>query len=85
MRAVLGMLFLMGGFGVAYVVLSGKIPQLGTTPTNGNTPTVGVIPTAQNLQQTQAQMVNKQGAGGPMGIQLGPNGNDLTGTTGGYY
>lgn len=85
MRAVLGLLFLMGGFTVAYVVLSGQIPTLGTTSTSP-TSTSATLPTAQNLQQTQAQMIAKnQGAGGPMGIQLGTQGNDVTGTKGGFY
>lgn len=85
MKGVLGLLFLFSGFVMAYLVLSGKLPNPNSTVITPPPPVT--LPPPQSLSQTKNALINKNGggAGGPMGIQLGPNGNDVTGTRGGFY
>lgn len=69
MRAVLGLLFLMGGLTMGYLVLSGKFPNAGATPPASGTSGQAPLPTPLSASQQAAKMIQKNaGAGGPWGI-----------------
>ena len=74
MKAVLGFLFLLSGFTVAWLVLAGKLPN----PAATTVASPGTIPSVLNNSTQSALMQSKnQGGGGPMGMKVGANANDM--------
>lgn len=74
MRAVLGLLFLMGGLTMGYLVLSGKFPNAGAAPAStsvapASTSVNAPLPNPLSASQQAQNMIQKNaGAGGPWGM-----------------
>lgn len=69
MRAVLGLLFLMGGLTMGYLVLSGKFPSAGTAPASASASVNAPLPNPLPASQQAQNMIQKNaGAGGPWGM-----------------
>lgn len=78
MKAVLGLLFLLVGFGLGWIVISGKLPTLGgaSSPSvTSSSPALGNITDQQINQRKRNQ--NAGIGGGPIGLPTTRFLNDL--------